>query len=116
METKTTRQSKVARLIQKELAQIFQKQSQNEFRGTIISVSRVRISPDFSVARCYLSIFPSEKSDDILHQLNQRIKELRYLLGNKIKKQVRQIPELVLFIDDSLDYIEKIESLLQPQK
>lgn len=112
METGTTRQNKVARLVQKELAQIFQKQSQSEFKGTIISVSRVRVSPDFSLAKCYLSIFPSDKSDEILQELNLKIKELRYLLGNNIKKQVRQIPELALFIDDSLDYIEKIENLL----
>lgn len=113
MEIGTTRQNKVARLVQKEMAQILQKQTQNEFRGVIISVSAVRVSSDFSLAKCYLSIFPNDKNKEILEKLNAKIKELRYLLGKNIKKQVRQIPELALFLDDSLDYIDKIDKLLK---
>ncbi len=113
METGTTRQQKMARLIQKEMAQILQQQTQNSFRGVMITVSTVRMSPDFSLAKCYLSVFPSNKSEEILEQLNAKIKELRGILGNRIKKQVRQIPELALFIDDSLDYINRIERLIE---
>ncbi len=113
MEAGTTRQQKMARLIQKEMAHILQQQTQNEFRGVMITVSAVRMSPDFSLAKCYLSVFPSDKADEVLSLLNIKIKELRGILGNRIKKQVRQIPELALFIDDSLDYIEKIDKLLK---
>lgn len=107
-----TRLSKIERLIQKELGDIFQKQTQ-AMPGTLISVSVVRVSPDLSVARAYLSIFPSEKSKDLLEAIRTNTKAIRYDLGQRIRLQVRKIPELSFFIDDSLDYIEHIDQLLQ---
>lgn len=107
-----TRLSKIERLIQKELGDIFQKQTQ-AMPGTLISVSIVRVSPDLSVAKAYLSIFPSEKSKDLLEAIRTNTKAIRYDLGQRIRLQVRKIPELSFFIDDSLDYIERIDQLLQ---
>lgn len=113
METGTPRQQKVSRLIQKEMAQMLQQYSKEWLPGVIISVSTVRMSPDFSLAKCYLSIFPPQKSEAVLENLNKGVTELRYKLGTRIKNQVRKIPEVALFIDDSLDYIDKIGNLLK---
>lgn len=108
----TTRLSKIGRLIQKELGDIFQKQTQG-MPGTLVSVSVVRVSPDLSVARVYLSIFPSDKAKELLETIRANTKAIRYDLGQRIRLQVRKIPELSFFIDDSLDYIERIDELLQ---
>mgnify|MGYP003589780597 CR=1 FL=1 len=108
----TTRQNKIARLIQKELSDIFQKQTQST-HGILVSVSAVRISPDMSVVRAYLSVFPSEKADDILKNINANTKSVRYELGKRVRHQLRIIPELRFFRDDSLDYIENIDKLLK---
>mgnify|MGYP002623765355 CR=1 FL=1 len=113
MEELTPRQNKVARLIQKDLAELLQAYARNWFQGSIISVSVVRISPDLSVAKCYLSIFPDSRKDEIMATINAHIKEIRYQLGNRIHNQVRIIPELIFNIDDSLDYLENIERLLK---
>lgn len=107
----TTRQNKVARLIQKELSDMFQKQTQ-AMKGTLVSVSACRISPDMSVCRAYLSVFPSEKSEEIVANVNQNVKSIRYELGRRVRMQLRIIPELKFFVDDSLDYVENIDRLL----
>ena len=107
----TTRQNKVARLIQKELSDMFQKETQ-AMRGTLVSVSACRISPDMSVCRAYLSVFPSEKSEEIVANVNQNVKSIRYELGRRVRMQLRIIPELKFFVDDSLDYVENIDRLL----
>lgn len=106
------RLSKIERLLQKELGDIFQKQTQG-MPGVLVSVSVVRISPDLSVARVYLSIFPSDKSAELLEAIRANVKSIRFDLGQRIRLQVRKIPELSFFIDDSLDYIEKIDNLLK---
>lgn len=108
----TTRQNKIARLLQKELSDIFQKQTQ-AMGGVLVSVSVVRISPDMSVARAYLSIFPSDRGQEILDNINAQAKAIRFELGNRVRHQLRIIPELRFFIDDSLDYLEKIDELLK---
>lgn len=108
----TTRQNKIARLLQKELGDIFQKQTQGT-HGVLVSVSAMRISPDLSVARGYLSIFPSDKAQDILNNINANVKSVRYELGTRVRHQLRIIPELKFFLDDSLDYLEHIDELLQ---
>ena len=108
----STRLSKIERLVQKELGDIFQKQTQG-MPGTLISVSRVRVSPDLSIARAYLSIFPSEKASELLEAIRANTKAVRYDLGQRVRMQLRKIPELSFFIDDSLDYIERIDSLLK---
>ncbi len=108
----TTRQQKISRLIQKELGDIFQRQTQS-MPGVLVSVSAVRISPDMSVCRGYLSIFPSERSAEILKNINDNVRQLRFELGNRVRHQLRIIPELKFFVDDSLDYIDHIDELLK---
>ncbi|MBP1613336.1 30S ribosome-binding factor RbfA [Bacteroides ihuae] len=108
----TTRQNKISRLLQKELSEIFLLQTK-AMPGILVSVSIVRISPDMSVARVYLSVFPSEKSDELVKNVNENMKSIRYELGTRVRHQLRIIPELKFFVDDSLDYIEKIDSLLK---
>ena len=106
-----TRQAKISRLLQKELAQIFQ--GQTRMHGMMVSVTRVKISPDLSVCTAYLSVFPSEKAEEVINNVNTNAKTIRYDLGQRIRNQVRIIPELRFFIDDSLDYIDHIDELLR---
>ena len=108
----TTRQNKISRLLQKELSEIFLLQTK-AMQGTLVSVSVVRISPDMSIARVYLSIFPSEKGEDLVKNINENMKSIRFELGTRVRHQLRIIPELKFFIDDSLDYLQKIDSLLK---
>ena len=108
----TTRQQRIERLLQKELGEIFQRQTQN-MHGVLVSVSKVRISPDLSVCKGYLSIFPSEHADEILQNISSNIRTLRYDLGQRVRHQLRIIPELKFFKDDSLDYIDHIDELLK---
>ena len=108
----TTRQQKIDRLIQKELSDIFQRQTQGT-HGVLVSVSAVRISPDLSIARGYLSIFPSERAEEILNNINANTRQVRYELGQRVRHQLRIIPELKFFIDDSLDYLDHIDALLK---
>ena len=108
----TTRQNKISRLLQKELSEIFLLQTK-AMHGTLVSVSAVRISPDMSIARVYLSVFPSEKAEEMVKNINDNMKSIRYELGTRVRYQLRIIPELKFFVDDSLDYIEKIDSLLK---
>ena len=100
-----TRQNKIARLLQKELSLIFQQQTRAT-HGVMISVTRTKISPDLSICTAYLSVFPSEKGEEILSNINANSKQIRYELGTRVRNQMRIIPELRFFIDDSLDYIE----------
>ncbi|MBQ8657349.1 MAG: 30S ribosome-binding factor RbfA [Prevotella sp.] len=107
-----TRQNKIARLLQKELSIIFQQQTRAT-HGTMVSVTRVRISPDLSICTAYLSIFPSDKADALLRNITANEKAIRYELGTRVRHQLRIIPELRFFQDDSLDYIEHIDELLK---
>ena len=111
----STRQNKISRLIQKELSDLFQKQTQGT-HGVLVSVSSVRISPDLSVAKVYLSIFPSEKSADLLKNITNNMRTIRYDLGTRVRHQLRIIPELKFFVDDSLDYAEHIDRLIKDAK
>ncbi|MBR5988518.1 ribosome-binding factor A [Prevotella aff. ruminicola Tc2-24] len=106
-----TRQNKIARLLQKELSLIFQQQTRAT-HGVMVSVTRVKISPDLSICTAYLSIFPSEKAEEILTNINANGKSVRYELGTRVRNQLRIVPELRFFIDDSLDYIDRIDELL----
>lgn len=108
----TTRQNKIARLIQKELSDIFLAQTR-QMKGTMISVSACRISPDMSICRAYLSVFPSEKAQEIVDNINENQKSVRFELGNRMRHQLRIIPELKFFVDDSIDYAEHIDELLK---
>jgi ribosome-binding factor A len=108
------RQNKVARLIQKELSDIFQQNASSMFNNAMISVTVVRTSPDFSLAKVYLSIFNTQCSDtEVFESIQAQKKHIRNLLGQKIRNQVRSIPEIAFFIDDSLDYFNKIDDLLK---
>ena len=106
-----TRQNRISRLLQKELAEIFQSQTR-QMHGILVSVTRVRISPDLSICTAYLSIFPSEKGKELLQNITRNEKSIRYELGQRVRNQLRIIPELRFFIDDSLDYIDHIDELL----
>lgn len=108
----STRQSKIARLIQKELGDIFLKMTK-ETRGVLVSVSIVRVSPDLGIVKAYLSVFPSAKGEEIVEMLNKNSKSIRFELGNRVRHQLRIIPELRFYLDDSLDYIENIDNLLK---
>ncbi|EHO68727.1 ribosome-binding factor A [Prevotella micans F0438] len=107
-----TRLNRVSRLLQKELASIFQSQTR-AMHGVLVSVTRVKISPDLSICTSYLSIFPSDKSEELLNNIRANEKTIRYDLGQRVRNQLRIVPELRFFIDDSLDYIERIDSLLK---
>lgn len=107
----STRQAKIARLLQKELSEIFRQQTAKT-RGVLVSVSTVRVSPDLSVARVYLSVFPSSSAQEILENITRNARTIRYELAQKVRYQLRKTPELTFFIDDSLDYIENINHLL----
>ncbi|MCI6120141.1 MAG: 30S ribosome-binding factor RbfA [Prevotella sp.] len=107
-----TRQNKIARLLQKELSVIFQQQTRS-MHGVMVSVTRTKISPDLSICTAYLSVFPSDKGEEILGNIKVNEKSIRYELGTRVRHQLRIIPELRFFIDDSLDYIEHIDELLK---
>ncbi|MFC2264914.1 MAG: 30S ribosome-binding factor RbfA [Prevotella conceptionensis] len=107
-----TRQNRIARLLQKELSLIFQSQTRL-MHGVMVSVTRTRVSPDLSICTAYLSVFPSEKGEELLKNIESNTKTIRYELGTRVHNQLRIIPELRFFIDDSLDYIERIDELLK---
>jgi len=108
----STRQSKIARLIQKELSEIFLLQAKS-LSGVIVSVTSVSVSPDLSIARARISVFPSERSNEIVRNLTANTRSIRYELGGRLRHQLRIIPELKFFVDDSLDYLERIDELLK---
>lgn len=93
-----TRQNRISRLLQKELSLIFQSQTRM-MHGVMVSVTRVRISPDLSICTAYLSVFPSEKGEEIIKNVNKNQATVRYDLGRRVRNQLRIIPELRFFID-----------------
>lgn len=107
-----TRQNKISRLLQKELSVIFQEQTRS-MHGVMVSVTRTRISSDLSICTAYLSIFPSERGSEILNSIEKNNQQIRFALGQRVRYQLRIIPELRFFIDDSLDYIDRIDELLK---
>jgi ribosome-binding factor A len=113
VETESTRQKKVSRLIQKEIAEMFLRKGIEYAPGKMISVTRVRVSPDLSFARVFISIFPSDNKEAVLEIINEHVHKIRFELGNKVRSQLRIVPEIAFFIDDSLDYIDKIDKLLK---
>jgi len=112
MEELSTRQHKIARLIQREMAELLLKVNKTQFVGKLITVSIVRVTKDLSIARIYLSIFPSEFAPEVLKEIETINKQLRGDLGRKLGKSLRIIPQLEFYIDDSLDYIDNINKLL----
>ena len=108
----TSRQQKIWRMLQKELGEIFLLYAR-KLQGTLITVSSVRVSPDLGIARTYLSIFPSEKANAVIEQVNADTKAIRFDLGKRVRHQLRIVPELYFHVDDSLDYLENIDNLLK---
>ncbi len=113
MASETTRQQKVARQIQKDLAEIIRARGMGAYDGALITVSGVKITPDLALAKVYVSIFPSAKAEAIMEQLGEQTSRLRGELGHRVSKQLRIVPELVFYLDDSLDYVEHIDELLK---
>jgi ribosome-binding factor A len=111
----TTRQHKVSRLLQKELGDYFQRQGSGISGGKMVTVTVVRISPDLRVAKVYLSIFPGEKAGEAIGAISEKAGLVRSAMGNKLRNQLRHIPEFAFFLDDSLDYIDRIEGLLKDE-
>ncbi len=107
--------AKIQRMLQKELSEIFRRQTAS-LGGVMVSVSAVRVSPDLSIARVYLSIFPSERSEEILENIRTQVKTVRYDLASRVKEILRKCPDLQFFLDDSLDYIDNIDRLLAADK
>lgn len=109
----SVRQQKVNKLLAKELAEIFRSNSRNLFAGGFISVTNVRVSPDLGNAKVHVSIMGAKEREKIFSLIENQNHQIRKMLGNKIGKQIRAIPDLHFFIDDSLDYALKIEELLK---
>lgn len=107
------RQLQVARELQKDLAEIIRSKGMAAFGGAMVSVTEVRISPDLSVAKVYLSVFPSSKAEAVMEQINENGRALMGELGHVVAKQMRIVPELAFFLDTSLDYAEHIGELLK---
>jgi ribosome-binding factor A len=110
----STRQKKVSRLVQKEMADIFLRNGSELAHGKMVSVTKVRVSPDLSFAKIYVSIYPSDGQDAVLKAIQEHSPKIRYEMGQKVRRQLRIVPEIVFYIDDSLDYIENIDKLLKP--
>jgi len=109
----TIRQQKIARLLQKEVGEIFNKGEVELIKGAMISVTQARVSPDLSIAKIYLSLFPADNKQEAIESVRKQASEVRYVLGKKVAKQLRHIPELHFYLDDSFDYAEKIDELLK---
>ena len=107
-----TRQNKIERLIQKELSNLFLNETRKT-HGMMVSVSECRISPDLSYCTAYISVFPSEKSEETIKNLTENVKTIRYELGQRLRYQLRIVPELRFFKDDTLDFMEHIDELLK---
>jgi len=107
------RQNKVARLLQKEISNIFQVNGANWFPRTMISVTVVRVAPDLSFAKVYLSVFGEMEPQECLELVTAHSKMIRGELGRRVGKQLRITPEMAFYIDDSIDYVEEIEELLK---
>ena len=111
--TESTRQLKVAKEIQKEMSEMIRSKGMAAFGGALVSVSGVKISPDLSVAKIYVSVFPSDKAEAVMEVLQENNRSLRGELGGKVGKQLRIVPEIIFYLDSSLDYVEHIEELLK---
>lgn len=112
MENTNTRQQKIAKQIQRDIAEIIQREYSSLLRGILVTVTTVRVSVDLAYAKIYISVFPFDKAQATLDLLTENNRAIRGALGNRMRNQVKSIPELQFFIDDSLEYIENIDNLL----
>ncbi len=109
----TTRQHKINKQLQKDLSEIINKLTKELAAGKMLTVTRVRVTADLSLARTYVSVFPSNDSDQVINNLNSHMSQIRHGLAQKVRHQMRKVPELKFLLDDSLDYIENIDNLLK---
>ena len=109
----STRQKKIASVLQQDLAEIFQQLAKREFPGTLITVSKVRVTPDLGMMRAYLSVFPSDRGEKVMEYVAHAQGSIRKELGQRVRHQLRIVPELYYHLDDSLDYEENIDRLLR---
>jgi len=109
MESK--RQQKFAGVIQKDLAEIFQREGMNFLPNIMVTITRVRVSPDLAIARVYLSFFNSTNNTLAVNTIKSHANEIRYKLGNRIKDQVRIVPHLEFFLDDTSEYVERMDKI-----
>ena len=110
----SARQKKISKVLQKDIAEIIQQKMKKQgTKGVLVSVTRVDVSVDFSSAKVFLSVFPSAMSQQILKEVSFAANSIKHLVSQKAKNQLRRVPSFVFYIDDSLDYIDKIESSLK---
>lgn len=109
------RQQKIASQIRKDMAEIFQKEGAQIVRGALVTVTAVRVSPDFAYAKIYVSVFPFDQSGELMRRLEQQNRFLRRTLGQRLRNQLKSIPEIQFFLDDSLEYIDHIEKALKEE-
>jgi ribosome-binding factor A len=109
----STRQLKVARELQRDLSEIIRSRGMAAFGGAMVTVSEVRISPDLSIAKVFVSIFPSDRAPQVMQLLGEEKRSLRGELGRRVASQLRIVPELDFYLDSTLDYAEHIEELLK---
>ena len=112
-ENLSMRQQKIARQIQRDMADIFSKEAASFLQGTMVTVTAVRVSPAFGYAKIYVSVFPFERSAGMMKTLEQQNWFIRRALGQRIRNQLKNVPEIQFFLDDSLEYIEHIEQALK---
>ncbi|MFI3292992.1 MAG: 30S ribosome-binding factor RbfA [Rikenellaceae bacterium] len=112
MEVESTRQQKIAKQIQRDIADIFQKECRELFKGLLLTVTAVRVSPDFGYAKIYVSVFPFNRNEEVIALLKHNNWAIRKSLGAKIKHQLKSVPEIDFFLDDSLEYIENIDKAI----
>ena len=112
----TTRQQKIAKQIQRDMAEIFQKEGEGIVRGSLVTVTAVRVSPDFGYAKIYVSVFPFGRSAALMQELDRNNWFLRRALGQRIRNQLKTVPEIQFFLDDSLEYIEQIDRAMHREE
>lgn len=112
-QSETLRQQKVASQIQRDISDIFARDLTSLAAGTLISITKVRMSPDLALAKVYLSIFPFAKSQETIKRVSASAATIRHLLGAKVRNQLRIVPEVAFFVDDSMEYAENIDRLLK---
>lgn len=107
------RQKQVGRLIQEEMSDIFQREGMSMADGGMVSISKVAVTPDLMDARIYLSLFQVKDPAKLLYEIKDKTKELRKFLGLRVKNQLRRVPELHFFLDDTLDHVFKMEEIFR---
>ncbi len=109
----TNRQKKIAGVLQKDLVDVLQHAAQDGMKGVIISVTKVSVTTDLSMAKVYLSIFPTDKKTKLVEGIQSNTSSIRYELAKRTRNQLRRMPALIFYLDDSLDYIEDIDASLR---